>query len=194
MTDLYLRLKKKLRQKQSPKRFEHSVSVGDWAARLGAAHGWPAERARLAGLLHDYAKEWSPKKLQRYVEKHKLKVPDVTFILATSPNMLHAYVSADVAKRKKWITRSKDLLAISSHTLGRERMGLEEKILFIADFSAPGRTYPSARAIRRTALADLEAGFRETLALKIGWHLRKTKAIHSLPIRVWNRLVCGVKA
>lgn len=192
-SDLYRELKNKLRTKLSKARFEHSVSVGDWAARLGQAHGWDPARARLAGLLHDYAKEWTPKELRRYVKKHKVSVPALDFILRTSPNMLHAYVSSDLVKQKKWITNKKDLKAIASHTLGRVKMGLEEKILFVADFSAPGRTYPSAGLIRKTALANLEAGFRETFAHKLGWHLRKTKAIHPLPVKVWNRLVCGEK-
>ncbi len=183
---LYEKLREKLRKKQSKKRFEHSVRVGDFAAELGKEHGWRPERARLAGLLHDYAKEWSPKKMKRYVKKHRLKIPGLDFILEYSPNMMHAYIGADVVRRKKWITDKKDLLAISSHTLGREDMGLEEKILFIADFSAPGRTYSMADVIRKTSMKNLEEGFRESLRLKIDWNLRKNKPIHPYAITVWN--------
>ena len=188
----YQLLRAKLQKKQSRKRFEHSVSVGEWAAKLGKAHGWDPARARLTGLLHDYAKEWSPKKLKRYVKKHGVKVPDLDFVLAYSPNMMHAYVSAEVVRRKKWITKKKELRAIASHTLGRENMGLEEKILFIADFSEPGRDYPAALSIREIAIHDLRRGFREALVHKIGWHLRKNRAIHPLSVLVWNR-ACGVK-
>jgi nicotinate-nucleotide adenylyltransferase len=192
--DLYESLRRRVKKEQSRQRYEHSVSVGEWAAQLGEAHGWDAERARLAGLLHDYVKEWSPKELKRYAKKRKLDIPDKKFIIETAPNMLHAYVSADVVRRKKWITNKRDLLAISSHTLGRERMGIEEKILFIADFSEPRRPYKaSAEEIRRIALKDLDAGFREALAHKIGWQLKKCKAIHPTPFRVWNRVVCRVK-
>lgn len=190
---LYEKLREKLRKKQSRKRFEHSVSVGDWAAKLGEAHGWNPARARLAGLLHDYAKEWSPKKMKRYVKKHRLNVPGFDFILEYSPNMMHAYVGSDVVRRKGWITNKKDLRAIQSHTLGREKMGLEEQILYVADFSAPGRTYPSAKTIRAIAIKDLRQGFRETLTKKIGWHLRKNRAIHPLAVFVWNHF-CKVKA
>ncbi|MCG3204787.1 MAG: hypothetical protein KCHDKBKB_01504 [Elusimicrobia bacterium] len=177
--------------RQSASRYRHSLSVAEWAAQLGRAHGWSVERARLAGLLHDYAKEWSPKKLKKYVKKRRLSIPNLSFILKTSPNMLHAYVSAEVAKQKKWITNKKDLRAISSHTLGRKKMGLEEKILFVADFSAPGRAYSSAAMIRKIAIKNLEQGFRETLARKIGWHLLKSKPLHPLVIQVWNQVVGG---
>lgn len=193
-TGLYSILKERLKERQSRLRFQHAVNVGDWAARLGAVHGWDPERARIAGLLHDYAKEWSPKKLRRYVKKNNVSVPDYDFIVETAPNMLHAYVSSDIARRKGWIKRKKDLRAIASHTLGRKKMGLEEKILFIADFSAPGRDYPEAAAIRRQALTDLNAAFRETLALKICWQVRRNRAIHFMPVRMWNRIVCGIKS
>jgi predicted HD superfamily hydrolase involved in NAD metabolism len=189
---LYRTLREKLRKKQSRKRFEHSVSVGDFAAKLGKEHGWRPDRARLAGLLHDYAKEWSPKKMLQYVKKRKLKIPNLDFILEYAPNMMHAYIGADVVRRKKWITHKNDLRAIASHTLGREDMGLEEKILYIADFSAPGRTYSSAEAIRKIAMKSLRDGFRECITHKIGWHLKKNRAIHPLSVLAWNHF-CRVR-
>ncbi len=191
--ELYESLRSKLKKKVSKHRYEHSVSVGDWAAQLGKKHGWNPNRARLAGLLHDYVKEWSPKKLRRYAIKRRLSVPDKKFIIETAPNMLHAYVGADVVRRKKWITNKKDLSAMASHTLGNEKMSLEDKILFIADFSEPLRPYKaSAAAIRKIALKNLDAGFREAVAHKIGWQLKKCKPIHPTPFRVWNRVVCRV--
>ena len=192
-SDLYRELRGKLREKQSANRFAHSVSVGDLAARLGKRHGWSPERARLAGLLHDYAKEWSPGELRRYVKKHRVAVPEFNFIWETSPNMLHAYVSAHIAQKKGWI-KKKDALAIASHTLGHPTMGLEQKIIYIADMSAPGRSYPEARAVRRAAMTDLDRAFREALTFKLGWQVKKGKPVHPLPVLVWNRLVCKVKS
>lgn len=187
---LYRELLSHLRKEQSPHRFKHSVSVGEFAAKLGKRHGWDPKRARLAGLLHDYAKEWSPKKLRKYAKKHKLDIPDKKFILKYAPNMFHAYVSAEVARHKKWITNKNDLDAIASHTLGDRKMGLEQKILFIADFAEPFREYRSAPHIRKLAMKDLNEGFREAVTRKLSWHLIKTKPIHPLPIEMWNRVVC----
>jgi predicted HD superfamily hydrolase involved in NAD metabolism len=129
----------------------------------------------------------------RQVKKHRLKIPGLDFILKYSPNMMHAYVGADAVRRKGWIKKKNDLMAIASHTLGREKMSLEEQILFIADFSAPGRTYSCAEMIREIALKDLRQGFRETLRNKIGWYLKKDKMVHPMSIVVWNQ-ICKAKA
>jgi predicted HD superfamily hydrolase involved in NAD metabolism len=191
---LYEKLKSKLEQKLSPARFRHCVSVGDVTAQLAAKHGWDPERARLAGLLHDCAKEWSPKKMLRYVKKHKLPVPDLEFVWNCAPNMMHAYVAAHVVEEKGWLTKKNDLRAIQSHTLGRGKMTLEEKILFIADFAEPGRAYKdTAAAIRAKAMVDVDAAFRDAVVNKIGWQLKKGKPIHPFVISVWNRVVCRVE-
>jgi predicted HD superfamily hydrolase involved in NAD metabolism len=185
---LFNRLSTDLKVLQSPSRFKHSLHVADLAARLGTKYGWDPDRARLAGLLHDWAKEWRPSKLIRYVRKHNLKIPDQPFILKNHPNLLHAYVSADVVRRQKWIVNESDLLAISSHTLGSLNMRREEKILYIADLASPDRRFGEVDQIRREAFRHLNRGFVSALALKIGYQLRKNKPIHPLPIKIWNNL------
>lgn len=193
-SDLYEKLKAKLKKKQSPNRFKHSVSVSELTATLAKKHGWDVSRARLAGLLHDCVKEWSPKKMAKYVKKYKLTIPDLGFIRRESPNMLHAYVAAHVVKKKGWLKSKTDLRAIESHTLGRKKMTLEEKILYIADFSEPGRPYAETAArIRALAFKDLNAAFREAMSNKIGWQLKKGKPIHPYTIAVWNRLFARVQ-
>ena len=46
-----------LRQKLSPKRYEHSVAVMERAVELAKRYGVDAEKAKLAGLLHDVMKD-----------------------------------------------------------------------------------------------------------------------------------------
>ncbi len=191
--ELYETVKAFLKRIHSHARYEHSLEVSVLAGKLGKRHGWNKDRAQLAGLLHDCAKEWSPKMLLTHVKKHRLKIPNLDFILKNNPNMMHAYVGADVAKRAGWLTNENDLNAIRSHTLGRVPMSKEEKILFIADFAAPGRKYKSAKFVRKVAKINLKEGFREAVNLKLQWQLRKTKPIHPMPIAVWNHLICKMR-
>jgi predicted HD superfamily hydrolase involved in NAD metabolism len=129
----------------------------------------------------------------RYVKRHRLNVPNLPFVVKNAPNMMHAYVGAHVVSENGWLSRKNDLRAIESHTLGRRKMTLEEKILYIADFAEPGRPYTAiAAAIRATALRDLEAGFREAIANKISYQLKKGKPVHPRALEVWNRVVCHV--
>lgn len=192
-TSTYADLRARLRRTLSLHRFNHSVRVGELAARLGKLHGWDPARARLAGLLHDCVKEWNTGKLKKYVKKHHLPIPDLKLILETSPNMLHAYVGADFVRRKGWIKRSGDVNAIRSHTLGSKKMSLEEKILYIADMAEPGRPYPAARSVRFLAKKNIDAAFREALAHKIGHQLRKGKPLFPHAIHVWNKVVCRTR-
>src|SRR5258708_3701643 len=191
--DLYHSLEQKLRRLQSPARFAHSKSVARLAGELGEKHGWDPKKARLAGLLHDWAKEWNPADLMKYVKKHRLKVPGYKFVVKTSPNVLHAYVGADTVQRQGFIRDKNSLSAIRSHTLGALVMNQEQKILYVADLASYDRRFQEAGKIREMAFSNLNEGFAAAVALKISAHLRKRKPLHPLTIAVWNRVVCGLK-
>ena len=182
--DVARRLKKEL----SPARYEHSRAVARLAGELAALHGWNVQDARLAGLVHDCAKEWKPKALIAYAKRHRLKVPGLRFIVDHAPNLLHAYVSAEVARRHGWIRTAAQRRAVAAHTLGRVPMGKEESILLIADLAAYDRRFPEAPRVRKTARDNLRAGLREALAVKFLYQLRKGKTIHPMPVAVWNSL------
>lgn len=175
----------------SPHRFRHSLAVAKLSAELARVHGWDVEKARMAGLVHDCAKEWKPKALISHVRRKKLKVPELDLIVKTSPGLLHAYVSADVARRNGWIRDAAQIRAVAAHTLGADRMDVPEMIVFVADLAAYDRTFSEAASVRRTARRDLRAGYREALAVKLDRNVRKSKPIHPQAIRAWNNLLMG---
>ena len=191
---LFETLSQELKHLQSPARYRHSLAVARLAAKLGRRYGWEPERAKLAGLLHDWAKEWPPQALVQYVRSRRLRVPALSLIVKTAPNLLHAYVSADVARSKKWLRHPEDVRAVAAHTLGAPVMGTAEKILYVADLASPDRRYREAAGIRKQALQDLDQGFAAAVALKLSYQLRKRRAIHPLPIHMWNRVVCRLPA
>lgn len=172
----------------SPARYRHSLAVARLAGELARAHGWKKDDARLAGLVHDCAKEWTPQRLIAYARRWKLKIPHHPFIVQTSANLLHAYVGADVAFRAGWIRTPAQRRAVSAHTLGSLPMGVPESILFIADLAAYDRRFPEAARVRQTARRNLRAGLREALAVKFYYQLLKGKKIHPMPVAVWNSL------
>lgn len=170
-------------------RFQHSLSVAKFAAKLGRAHGWNPEVAFRAGLLHDCAKEWPPRKLAAYAQKHRLPVPNVDFIKKAAPNIFHAYVGAHFAKQQGWLENPAALQAMASHTLGNLDMTRADKILFIADFACPDRGISSLERIRRVARHDLEEAFRITVTEKIKFYLKRRRTIHPFSVLVWNRVM-----
>jgi predicted HD superfamily hydrolase involved in NAD metabolism len=178
-----------LEKELSARRYRHSLAVARLAGELARRHGWEPAEARMAGLVHDCAKEWRPDDLIAYVRRRKLAVPDLPFILKTSPGLLHAYVSAAVARERGWIETAAQARAVSAHTLGRWPMGVEESVLFIADLAAYDRKFPEARRVRAVAKKDLRAGLREALRVKFHYQLLKSRKIHPMPVSVWNRLL-----
>lgn len=179
----------KMEETLSEKRFLHSMSVAKFAAKLGRVHGWNPEIAFRAGLLHDCAKEWTPRKLYSYVKKNRLPVPNVEFIKKASPNMFHAYVGAHQAKKNGWLKDPVALRAIESHTLGNLNMSRADKIIFVADFACPDRGHPNLKIIRKVARHDLEEAFKITVTKKIKFYLKRRRTIHPFSILVWNRVM-----
>ena len=180
---------KYLRKTLSRQRYNHCRAVADLASRLAKKYGWDPGLATQAGFLHDCAKEWSPQKLISTARRRRLKIPDFDFIRRHNPNLLHAYVGADLAKRNKWLTNAAALRAISAHTLGALKMGIPEMILYVSDFASKDRAYSAAREVRKEAFRNLRSAFRIAMAKKIKWNLKASKPVHPFTIRVWNRMV-----
>ncbi|GBR73353.1 hypothetical protein NO1_0750 [Candidatus Termititenax aidoneus] len=63
--------------------------------------------------------------------------------------LLHSPLGAALAREEFGVSDPKILNAIHYHTLGRARMGRLEKIIYVADYSEPGRRSPAAQEIRR---------------------------------------------
>lgn len=178
----------RLQSTLSPKRFRHVRAVSRWAEALARRHGQSPARARLAGLLHDCGKEIPGPTQAVLVQKWRLPVPGRDFILATGHlGLFHAHVSAALAEREYGVKDKAVLSAIRAHTFGAEDMSVLDRLFTIADFSSADRTYPAARAIRRAALKDLDAAFRETIRWKLRYVLEAGGAIHPVSVGVWNR-------
>jgi predicted HD superfamily hydrolase involved in NAD metabolism len=172
----------------SPGRWAHTLSVARWAETLARLHGANPAKARLAGLLHDCAKEVPGPVQADLVKKWRLPVPDAPFILETGHlGLFHAHVSAATAERTYGVKDKAVLAAVAAHTLGADKMSVLDKVVYVADFSAPQRRYPEAAAIRRVARRSLDDAFRETVRWKLTHALHAGAAVHPQTVRTWNR-------
>src|SRR3712207_5300620 len=83
------------RKRLSDKRHAHTLRVAETAERLAKLHGLDPQRARLAGLLHDTAREIGKQELLRVAEEDGLSVGDFE---RERPILLHGPVAAELAK------------------------------------------------------------------------------------------------
>ena len=177
-----------LRRRLSSGRYRHTLAVADLAERLARRHGVDPHEARLAGLLHDWAKELSGARLAAYVKRHRVRVPLVGFIKRHAPHLLHGYVSAHMVSRRLGVRNSRILAAIAHHTLGRLKMSPLEKVLYVADLASPDREFAEAGRVRSLARRDLESAFREAVKTKIHYVTSQDGVLHPLTVDLWNHV------
>ena len=143
----------KLKATLKPNRFEHSISVAHTAVHLAKIYGADADKAYLAGLLHDCAKNMSSKEHLEYIEKHSILLSDDEL---KSPGLLHSFVGAYLAREVYGVDDAEIFDAIYYHTIGKKEMPVLTKIIYLADGIEPLRSYPGADDIRAMADKDID--------------------------------------
>jgi nicotinate-nucleotide adenylyltransferase len=177
-----------LRRSLKPGRFEHTLNVAALAEQLAAKHGLDGQKARTAGLLHDLGRRFPPHELAAYARRRRLPAPRRAALIAREPMLLHAYASADIAKRELGVTDPEILSAVSKHTLGARKMSPLDKVVYVADACSADRTHPGVAATRRLALRDLDGALRRCVKDKLD-HARAREAwIHPATLSLWNSL------
>jgi predicted HD superfamily hydrolase involved in NAD metabolism len=78
-----------------PARLNHIIRVEQMAYSLALNYNLDGEKAAQAGLMHDLAKYFQPQKLLEMARASGLEIDEV---IIDTPHLLHADVSAIVAK------------------------------------------------------------------------------------------------
>lgn len=161
MDERILTIRKKLKKKLTPDRYEHSLSVSYTAVALAMRYGYDLDRAELAGLLHDCARQYDN---QTIYEKCLKKGLTVTADEEKSKVLLHAKYGSYLTAHKYGIDDPEILSAIEFHTTGRPDMSLLEKIIYIADYIEPRRCKASnLEHMRKLAFIDLDKALFEIM-------------------------------
>jgi len=176
-----------LEKNLSPKLFAHSAGVAETAAKLALMLGADEDNARLAGWLHDCARESVPQDILSLAEASLIEIDEFCRL---QPDLLHAPVGAIVA-RGLGVLDEAVLAAISRHTLGAPGMSLLDRIVYVADKIEPGRSYPEVKALRRKVAEDFHGGVLAVAAQGICYLLENKQVIHPLNIAFWNSLLLG---
>jgi len=150
----FKKIRKLLEESLDEERFEHTLGVAKTAALLACIYDFDSDKAYLAGLLHDCAKNIPHKEKIKKCEKNGFDISECEY---ENPSLLHAKCGAIVAKENYNINDKEILNAIISHTTGRPNMSMLEKIVFIADYIEPGRkSIPGLQEIRKTAFENID--------------------------------------
>jgi predicted HD superfamily hydrolase involved in NAD metabolism len=125
-----------LKAEVPPSRIRHILGVEEMAGQLADIHGVDRSKAAQAGLLHDLAKYFKSKKLLKIAVGEGWVVDEICL---AHPHLLHADVSAVIARREFGVEDADILAAIANHTLGTPSMDTLSCIVFVADTLEPNR-------------------------------------------------------
>ena len=168
-TDIEADLKKRL----TPKRFRHTMNVVEAAEKLACTFGCDPDQARLAGLLHDCAKNLSNEHQLDCAKQHQLKIDR---ICQNDPQLLHGPVGSVLAGERYGVTDTTIQNAIYCHTTGCKQMSILDKIIYLADYIEKDRSFPGVDAIRLMAETDLDQATIMALTNSI-CHVAQTGAL-----------------
>ena len=188
MTDkkLITRYKEYLKANLSKKRYNHSVNVADAAVELAKLYGEDSDKALVAGLLHDVAKELPIEKQREYVLKSTLGVDEVE---TKSHALFHAVAGAELAKLVFGIDDMDVILAIRYHTVAAGDMSSLAAIIYLADLISADRDYKDVKRMRKLAVSGLERAMLEALKFSITDSVSKGNTIPLSTLAAYNRFL-----
>lgn len=145
-------IKKDLKNSLSQFRYEHSILVADEAKMLAKHYHLDEEKAYIAGLVHDIAKEFNNEENDRWIEKYNL-----TGELFSNEfkNVIHANIGAVVIK-EKYNFDEEICNAVCYHAIGDFKMTNLDKIIFVADKIARRISNPIIDEERKLAYQDID--------------------------------------
>lgn len=179
----------KLSARLSARRFKHSLGVEACAEELAKSIGADREKASVAGLLHDCAKELPGEQARELGQR--LGIFEDTWLLA-EPVLWHAPLGAHVAAETYGVTDDEILSAIACHTTGKPGMGPLDKIIYLADYIEPSRSFPGIDALRARAREDIDAAMVAAFDNTIYYLVKKGRVLHPLTILARNEILTAV--
>ena len=137
----------------SHKRYKHTLNVKNKAVALAERYGADPEKAALAALLHDAAKELPRDAMLQIFRDNAIMAKNA----ASRPSPVWHGIAAAILCATDWgVTDPAILSAIECHTTGKANMSLLDKILYMADYIEPNRDFEGVDRLRRLAYEDLD--------------------------------------
>lgn len=175
-----------LKLRLSEEKYRHSLGAEETARVLARMFGADEEKAALAGLIHDNAKDINYEELLQLIKINNFDIPEK---IQVNKKIIHAFAGACLAKKELGINDIEVLNAISYHTTGRTDMTILEKVVYMADKIEPRTREASFRDevwsilnetnnINNAILFCIDRTIRSLLDRKL--------IINPLTVEIWN--------
>lgn len=172
-----------LKENLQEKRYIHVKGVVAMAKRLAELNNFSEEKAEIAALAHDVAKNLSKDKMKEIITENNIVI---SALEENNSNLWHSIIAPIVAKDKLGIEDEEILDSIRWHTTGKENMSILAKIIYIADMIEPNRDFSGVEEIRKITIDNLDAGVYNGLTHSIQFLLTKNLLIDENTIKARN--------
>ena len=183
--------KELVRSRLSDKRYEHTLNVRKMAVKLAKRHDADEDRAALAALLHDAAKEIPKDEMRAIMKAH----PEYAEGGEERPTPVWHGICAAILARTEWGVKDEAVLsAIACHTAGKPGMSKLDKILYLADMSSAERDWPGVNKLRKLERKDLDAAMLMALKQTNDFVLSQDKPLDPMSKAAYDDIQAQVEA
>lgn len=154
------------KKRLSAKRYQHTLNVRRMAVKLAKRWGADPEKAALAALLHDTAKELPREEMLQILKDNAIMAENAQ----NRPSPVWHGICAAILAQTQWGVEDEEVLsAIRCHTTGKPGMSLLDEIVFLADMTSAERDYPEVDYLRKLEKKDIHQAMREALEMNLHW-------------------------
>lgn len=185
--ELIERIKKDLKEMLSEKRYNHSIGVMNKAIELAKIYEVDEDKAALAGLTHDIAKEIPDEEALKIASDNNVKIDD--FIKNINHKLLHGKIGAIIVKQRYEFDEQIQK-AIEFHTEGTPDFDMLGKIVFVADKTEDLRKGPEEiYTWRKISKEDLDEAIIQIINFNIKKLIDENRLIDRASIVTRNKLM-----
>lgn len=175
----------------SEKRYQHTLNVKKMAVKLARRYGVQEEKAALAALLHDAAKEIPKEEMKALMVQY----PQYAEGGESRPVPVWHGVCAAILARMEWgVTDEAVLSAIACHTAGKPGMTKLDKVVYLADMTSKERDWPGVNKLRKLEMKDLDAAMLAALKQTNDFVLSQGKPLDPMSKAAYDDILAQVEA
>lgn len=174
------------------KRFAHTLSVASTARTLALTHGLDAQKAEIAGLLHDCAKCLPLREMRQLCDRHGVETDKG---MRESGALLHAPAGACQAQDVYGVTDKAVLDAIFCHNTGKPDMTPLDMAVWLADKIEPTRApYPLLDKVRMLSGLSLQKALTTSMEGSCKYIRQRGKTVHPMTLRTLEWLKASAES
>ena len=160
----YAEAKKLVKARLSEKRWTHTKNVKKMAVKLAKRWGADPEKAAMAAILHDSAKELPKSELLQIFVDNAIIAENAP---ARPSPVWHGIAAAILAQTQWGVSDPEILSAIRCHTTGKPDMSKLDKIIYLADMTSAERDWPGVEELRALQMENLDRALCDALKRSI---------------------------